>query len=121
MKTNHSVLLLLVFMFMVFMPGCSDAQDVPLEVKEGYGRLPSGTPFESIDITCVVDNITIEGLSINRKEIPAMIKITPDAEGIKRFPRSLTYGDVFAYPAKHGTVREVQVVTDKGSWTFQLR
>lgn len=121
MKTNHSVLLLLVFMFLVFMPGCSDAQDVPLEVKEGYGRAVNGHGFESIDITCLVDSITIEGLSINRKEIPALFKITPDAEGIKRFPHSLTYGDVFAYPAKRGTVREVQVVTDKGTYTFQFK
>ena len=119
MKTNHSALLLLVFMFLVLMPGCSDAQDVPLEVKEGYGRLPSGYQFEAINITCVVDNITIEGMSINRKEIPA--QITPGANGMKRFPKPLTYGDGFAYPAGRGTVREVQVVTDKGTYTFQLR
>ena len=107
MKTNHSALLLLVFMFLVFMPGCSDAQDVPLEVREGMWNGKT-----TIDVVSLVDNITVTALYFNRKEVPAHLI---------HVPRTLGYGEAIQKPWQHNAVREVQVVTDKGTYTFQLR
>lgn len=94
-------------------PHLSHASDAPLEVSKISSP---GSGFDGIIITSLTDEITLTNVLFNRR------KCRGTAPYGTKWPAKLGFGDTQkVYGMMDCKLIEVEVITDKGNWTFRWK
>ena len=116
MKFKYTFLPLLLFLLLGVTACNADESKCPIEVStEHYANNPN---FASeVKVLSLVDSIVIQGVNVNRGNVKATYWITNPV------PHTLKYGTAFMtrVAAPQQNIKEVEVQTDQGSWTFTFK
>ena len=130
MKPGNLILSLVLLVLVLFgiNVGNAAAAECPIEVQ---------VALNMISVTSLADTVTIQGVQINRgnlKLIPGLsdmvqamsekIQTGVEKEPEIRLPATLKFGEAAGYTADTrmgGMIREVEVQTNMGNWTFKFR
>lgn len=112
-------LLTLLAILGVFLAGCEDdtqtSAPVEVSVKEIYNPLLHAN-MKKLNVVSIVDEVEITNVVLNRGNC----KINPRVDEIiiksKTNPNKLKYGQSKQY----WFIKEVQISTDRGTWTFSF-
>lgn len=105
---------LLIFVILLFTFPCNSfaEEECPIEIRSK--DLSTG-----VEITSVVDTVTIYNAQINRGNFKFNIMKAPDLFKNINFPVTLNFGEriaLWSFNLEGSRIKEVIIETDKGSW-----
>ena len=122
-STNIAVILFSICL-LLFTSGCEE-ESAPIEIRTGidvYNSMEmtmldavgltdfTGLTYEYVEIVSLVDKVTILNYTINRGNCNSKMSK----------PETLKFGNTFRIVNPGCRVREMQVKTNKGTWTFSF-
>ncbi|MEE3664489.1 hypothetical protein V2I52_21610 [Brenneria sp. g21c3] len=117
---NHAKWLLPVLSMLVTGMATATETSVPIKLMAYNNIHPAGTRYVNVVVTARTDTIRINNISVNRGNCRiGNLKYFGSSNKETIIPATLRYGESVKVPFYNNCIAsEVEVLTDKGGWTF---